>query len=518
MQKLRTALAGVFVFLLSISTVSANVIHVIPQPSEMTAQDGSFSFTGATAIIPNGNTTEAKFLQTYLLQQFHLDVPLKNKADNGAIQLILNKQLRQALGEEGYKLDANSNRIQITAATSTGIFYGIQTLRQLVEKNGGQAAVAGVKITDKPRFGWRAFMLDEGRYFKGEQVVKKLLDEMARLKMNVFHWHLTDDQGWRIEIKKYPLLTKVGGRRDSTQIGGWNSPKYDGKVHEGYYTQDQIKNIIQYAAQRHITIVPEIEMPGHSSAAIAAYPWLGTSPTPIKVPGKFGVHYDVFNVANPKVVSFLEDVLTEVIALFPSKVIHIGGDEVKYDQWKADANVQAYMKSHNLATPADLQISFTNAISNFLAGKNRRMMGWNEIMGSKLHEFTNASDANATQKLAQGTIVQFWKGELNLITDAVSKGYDVVNSYHAMTYLDYDYKSISLEKAYSFDPIPAGLDPKYHSKILGCGCQMWGEWIPDEASMNAKVFPRLAAYAEDGWTLPANKNFETFSKAAAALW
>ncbi|MEZ2442687.1 beta-N-acetylhexosaminidase [Chitinophaga sp. RCC_12] len=513
MLKLRSTLAFAGLLLLSVSTMPLQAINIIPQPSEVKTLSGTFSLSGATAIIPGKCAGEANQLQQALQETYGLSLTLKPAAKNNYIRFSLDAKLEKELGKEGYQLQVTPDNITITAATSTGVFYGIQSLRQLITANGSAYTINAVSIKDKPRFGWRAFMLDEGRYFKGGETVKHLLDEMALLKMNVFHWHLTDDQGWRIEIKKYPLLTTVGSKRDSTQSGTWNSKVYDGKPHEGFYTQEQIKDIIKYAADRHITIVPEIEMPGHSSAAIAAYPWLGTTHTPIKVPGKFGVHYDVFNVSDPKVIAFLEDVLQEVIALFPSKVIHIGGDEVKYDQWKADAGVNAYMKAHKLGSPADLQIAFTNNISNYLAGKKRRMAGWNEIMGTKLHEFTDSKDVSATEKLAAGTIVQFWKGELKLITDAVSKGYDVINSYHAMTYLDYSYKEISLEKAYSFDPIPEGLDPKFHSKILGSGCQMWGEWIPDVKTMNHQVFPRLAAYAEDGWTIPANKNFTQFSDA-----
>ncbi|CAL1517871.1 beta-N-acetylhexosaminidase [Chitinophaga sp. MM2321] len=520
MLKLQSIVAGSLLLLLSLTTIRLQAVNIIPQPSEVKTASGTFTLSGATAIVAGKSTKEAQQLQQALQEAAGLDLALRPSAKSNFIRLSLNEKLKKELGTEGYLLNVQPGSITITAPTSTGIFYGIQSLRQLVKANGNTYTIDAVSIKDKPRFGWRAFLLDEGRYFKGAAAVKQLLDEMALLKMNTFQWHLTEDQGWRIEIKKYPLLTKVGGRRDSTQIGSWKGAiTFDGKPHEGFYTQEQIKDIIAYAAERHITIVPEIEMPGHSAAAIAAYPWLGTNKQPITVPTKFGVQYDVFNVSDPKVVAFLQDVLQEVIDLFPtSKVIHIGGDEVKYDQWKADAGVQAYMKQHNLATPADLQIAFTNNISNYLAGKNRRMMGWNEIMGAKLHEYNDEMKDGAKEKLAQGTVVQFWKGDLKLITDAVSKGYDVVNSYHSMTYLDYDYKSISLEKAYSFDPIPEGLDPKYHAKILGSGCQMWGEWIPDVAAMNRMVYPRLAAYAEDAWTLPANKNFSNFRTALAYFY
>ena len=303
----------------------------------------------------------------------------------------------------------------------------------------GRLIVQKSTLTDYPVFSWRAFMLDEGRYFKGKEVVFDLLDEMAALKMNVFHWHLTDDQGWRIEIKKYPKLTEIGAWRDSSEIDHFGSNRYDGRRHGGFYTQEEIKEVVDYAAKRNITVIPEIEMPGHASAAIAAYPWLGTSGKQIKVPGKFGVQYDIFNVADPRVIHFLNDVMDEVISLFPAPIFHVGGDEVRYDQWKESTLVREYMRKNDLRTPAELQVFFTNNVSNILASKGRRMMGWNEITGDKLHEFQSETDTKGKQKLAPGTIVHCWKGDPKLIKEAIEKGYDVVNSYHSYTYLDYTY-------------------------------------------------------------------------------
>ena len=251
-------------------------------------------------------------------------------------------------------------------------------------------------------------------------------------------------------------------------------------------------------------------MPGHSSAAIAAYSWLGTSKEEIEVPIRFGVGTDVYDVSDPRVYQFLTDVLDEVMDLFPSKVIHIGGDEVKYNHWKASESVQAYMQEKGLKSPAELQVFFTNRISHYLHGKGRRMMGWNEIMGHNLHEYQDAADTRSDQKLAAETVVHFWKGDVDLATHAASQGYDIVNSLHSETYLDYDYKSIPLKRAYSFDPVPAKLDPEYHHRVIGTGCQMWGEWIPTNGHMHFQVFPRIAAYAEVGWTLPENKDFKEF--------
>ncbi|CAF4909975.1 unnamed protein product, partial [Rotaria sp. Silwood1] len=403
---------------------------------------------------------------------------------------------------------------------TAGIFYGLQTLRQLIN-NKEKLTSPCVHIEDRPRFQWRSFMLDVARHFKNTSTIKQLLKEMSQLKMNRFHWHLTDDQGWRIEIKKYPKLTEIGSIRSCTQSGGWKSMKYDYTIHEGYYTQEEIKEIIQYANERHIQIVPEIEMPGHASAAIASYPSLGCNPQQqINVPGKFGVHYSVFNVANPQTMEFLENVLEEVIDLFStSDVIHIGGDEVQYDQWKSSTEITTFINEHNLQSPADLQIWFTNKISNFINGKHRRMMGWNEIIGgSKLHHYTTESDILTKEKLAQNTVVHFWKGSLDLLNKTISQGYDVVNSNNKYTYLDYNYNRISLEKAYNFDPIPEKLLEEYHSKILGLGCQMWGEWISTVDKMNQQIFPRVAAYAEVGWTSLKNKNYQNFQQKLASYF
>lgn len=417
------------------------------------------------------------------------------------------------IGLEGYRLVSNDYGTKITASDTKGLFYGLQTFRQLITSQNNTLVIPFVEIADSPKFLWRALMLDEGRYFKRKEEVKKLLDEMARLKMNTFHWHLTDDQGWRIEIKKYPLLTKIGGKQDSTQIGNWNSNIYDGKVHEGFYTQEEIKEIIDYAAKRQITIVPEIEMPGHASAAIAAYPQLGTEKQSIKVPTRFGVQYHAYNVADLKVIQFIKDVLDEVCNLFPSETIHIGGDEVKYDQWKKSAQVRNFMKEQNIKTPADLQIWFTNTISHYLESKKKHMMGWNEITGVKIHDYTDFEDAASGASLAEGTIVHFWRGDPSLIKQTVKKGYQVVNSYHEYTYLDYDTAYTSLEKAYHFDPL-AGITGKKTDLIIGIGAQMWGEWIPTPSDMYRKLYPRIAALAECGWTSPSNKSWKRFNQAA----
>lgn len=359
-------------------------------------------------------------------------------------------------------------------------------------------------------------MLDDCRNFMGMDVVKKMLDHMAMLKMNVFHWHLTDDQAWRIEIKKYPKLTEVGGTRKDTQLARGSSDRV-GEPQTGHYTQEEIREIIRYAADRHIVIVPEIEMPGHAMAAIAAYPWIGSLGTTVEVPVTFGKMEDSFNVTDPRVVRFLKDILDEVAALFPGDAIHIGGDEVNHNPWMDSESIRGYMRANGLSTPMDLQIHFTNQISSYLASKGKRMMGWNDILGHDIHDERSGSTEKVEQTLEKSSIVHFWKGDLGLVESAARDGYEVVNSNHWDTYLDYTYQRLPLSKAYAFDPVPAGLPEAYHGKILGLGTQMWTEYTRTEADMLRQAFPRILAYAEVGWSFPENKNYDRFLKAVKGI-
>jgi hexosaminidase len=410
--------------------------------------------------------------------------------------------------DEAYKLKVTDNLIEITSKTKRGEFYALVTLSQLI-KNG---YIPEIIIEDEPKFSWRAFLLDEARHFQGKEVVKKLLDEMAYLKMNVFHWHLTDDQGWRIEIKKYPRLTEIGSKRDSTETkrNGPNGRVYDGKPHSGFYTQEDIKEIVAYAADRHITIMPEIGMPGHASAAIAAYPYLGTNKKEIKVPCRFGVGADVLDPSQFSTIEFLHDVLREVSELFPSKIIHIGGDEVRYDHWKKSRAVNQFKANYNLPTYSDVQVKFTNEISNFIEKElGKQAMGWNEILGIRTHDWASA-DAHAKTKLSQSAIIQFWHGTSEDFMEAITGGHCVVNSNGRQTYLDKSYGKISLLKAYQFNPIPEGLSEKYIDNIIGLGCQMWGEKTPTSERVYYQSFPRIAAYAETAWTVTEKKDYDRF--------
>jgi len=506
-------------FLFYNETFSQTSYPIIPYPNKLVEAEGEFEFKGKLssnfdiAFKSEMKTVGKIFEEEYFTRL----VPSKNG------NLVVRQN--SFLGKEAYKLTVTKNKILVEASTGTGCFYAFQTIRQLMKLTvNGSYKVSYCTIEDSPAYPWRAFMLDEARNFKGMKVVKDILDQMALLKMNIFHWHLTDDQGWRIEIKKYPLLTEVGAWRDSTRLRQmvWRNDRwhwddsgvYSNQSHGGFYTQEDIRNIVAYAAKRHISIVPEIEMPGHAMAAIAAYPWLVSSGEKIKVPSSLGIKKLAYNVANEKVYTFLEDVLTEVMNLFPGKIIHIGGDEVKYDTWKNNSDVEKLMKKQGLKTYPDVQIYFTNRIASFIQKKGFRMMGWNEIMGN-VH--VEEGEKVAESQLAKSSIIHFWKGDSLLVAEALAKGYDVVNARSVYTYLDFPGKRTPIKTAYQFSPAPKGLTAEQSKHVLGLGCHMWGETSPTVKLMQGFTFPRIAAYAEVGWTKEANKDFERFSKVLSNL-
>lgn len=494
---------------------------VLPQPQEINYVQGFVKLKDKPMVVySNELSNEALLLASYLKNDFAVEVTLEEGKDKGDVILLLDSTVLPDK-KGGYVLEAAGSQITIKASTPEGVFNGVQTLRQIIKEREGRLTVQKALVTDYPAFSWRAFMLDEGRYFKGKEVVLNLLDRMAELKMNVFHWHLTDDQGWRIEIKKYPKLTEVGAFRDSSEINHFHSNVFDGKPHGGFYTQDDIKEVVDYAAKRHIMIVPEIEMPGHASAAIAAYPWLGSTDEKIKVPCTFGVKNSAFNVADPRTRTFLKDVLDEVMELFPSRIIHIGGDEVRQEQWNNSSEVRTFMKEKGINSAAELQMWFTNHIASYLKSKGRIMMGWNDITGDKLHGYQSEVTIEAGNQLSEDAVVQFWTGNHDLLRKAAKRGYKIVNSYFKYTYLnfnhdritpglEYDFEPIPLEKAYAFNPIPEGLTMQEQKQIIGIGCQMWGEWIPQVEDMYRMIYPYWAAHAETGWTDNKRKNYNRF--------
>lgn len=484
-------------------------VPIIPYPNHVEVKKGAVDFSNGYQL--SGNSSQ---LEIFTKTMDDAGIAAGNSKKGIRVRLVMEGK---DLKHEGYKLTIGKGAVEIKAANEQGVFYGMQSLKQLLLKD---KVVPCMYIEDAPAFKWRSFMLDEARYFHGKETVKKLLDDMALLKMNRFHWHLTNDGGWRIEIKAYPLLTEIGSKRDSTQINDqgkkWKSELYDGVPHGGFYTQQEIKEIIAYAAERHIAIIPEISMPGHTSAAIAAYPFIGVTKQAIKVPVKFGVEKTVMDVTDQRAIDFFRQVLKEVAQLFPSEFIHIGGDEVKFDQWKESPAVQEYMSKNGVKNLYDLQVHFTNGISQYVADSlNKRIIGWNEILGKNVHEWSQDDNANAT--LAKNAIIQFWKGAAKDLLYGIEKGYEVINSDHSNTYLNYTYKEIDLKKSYNFYPIPEGLSKDQQKLVIGLGTQMWTEWAPTIKEVDYHVYPRIAAYAETGWTKLATKDFNRFDKSLQNL-
>ena len=498
--------------LLLTTPVIAQTLPIIPLPVQSERTEGVFKLHNALSI---RYKTELRKEAELLATGIENATGIKPQLYDEKLRIALHNYIEFTTGnsdeiKEAYTLEITSKGVKITGADAAGAFYGAQSLLQLIPLEGSKE-IPACNIKDSPRFGWRGMHLDVGRHMFDVKDIKKFIDWLAFHKMNSFHWHLTEDQGWRIEIKKYPKLTSVGGYRESTPpyLDRWGT---DGKRYGGFYTQEEIKDIVQYAADRHITIVPEIGMPGHAMAAIAAYPELGTKKEQIDVWAKFGKAYHTYDPSAESTYHILGDVFDEIFELFPSKVLHIGGDEVRFDHWKESKSVQELMKKEKLDTMADVQLYFTNRIAEIVQSKGRNIMGWNEIVGDDLHGFLKGGQTASAAKLDKDTVVHFWKGSPALAKKAIKNGHTIVNSTHSSTYLDYGYGSISLGKAYSFDPIIKGLDSKYHSKIIGFGCQMWGEWIPTVKSMENKVYPRLAAYSEVGWSELEDKNFSLFKE------
>jgi len=501
--------------------------QIIPKPAEITLFTGSPARLTPDSLIITETQDKAFLDQAGQLQQMlsagtGLPLPLKpaGQASKKAACIVIKKDpALAARGEEAYSIQSSPSGIILSAADAKGIFYAGQSLVQMMpsvfhDRTADKSAVrwniseTPFRIMDYPRFSWRALMIDEARHFFGEKTIKQIIDQMALLKMNILHWHLTDDTGWRIEIKKYPRLTSIGSKRRESEIGTWNSGKSDGTPHEGFYTQEQIRDIVQYAARRNITIVPEIEMPGHASAAAVAYPFLSLK-TPGEVPTTFIVN-TAFDPTSEKTYAFLSDVLDEVTAIFPGRIIHIGGDEVRYDkQWKGVPEIEEFMKKNGMKSYADVQMHFTNRMSGIIAQKGRRMMGWNEIYG---HDVNGDGGGKAGAKLDTNAVIQFWKGNTGLAKNAIRDGHDVINSLHTSTYLDYSYGSIPLQKAYGFEPVFPGLEEQYQSRVKGLGAQVWTEWISTPERLHYQAFPRACAFAEVGWTPAGKKDFPDFKK------
>jgi hexosaminidase len=469
-------------------------IQLIPQAREVKIGNGYFTIDEKTTITSfNDSEKEANYLKHIIEEssKFEIKVNLVESIDlsqtNNTI-LIFNQH--QTSGKEAYNLSITKNSLNIMAMSNEGIMRGIQTLRQLfvdefhTQEKRDSWYLPTVSINDSPKFKHRGLLLDCARHFYDKDVVKKYIDLLALYKMNVLHWHLTEDQGWRIEIDKYPKLT---------EIGAWRT-ELDGSKYGGFYTKEDIREILTYATERHITVIPEIELPGHSQAAIAAYPHLSCTGNQVDVANDWGVFKEIYCAGNDSVFNFLEDVLTEVMELFPSTYIHIGGDEAPKYRWKNCNDCQGRLKHNLLTDEHELQRYFISRIEKFLNKNGRQIIGWDEILEGGL-------SPNAT--------VQSWRGMDGGIKAAES-GHNAIMSPTSHCYLDYNLKAIDLEKVYKFDPIPTELAKDKQHFIIGGEVNMWTEHVPDESNLDSKVFPRLMAMSEVLWSYPEERNYEEF--------
>lgn len=489
-------------------------VDILPKPVSATPADGVFRLGSNTKIVASNDAGRrvATMLNEILFRDLGLRLRVtKKRQDRNAIVLNLQNMMGHYRSNEEYGLSVSPSLIQIAGDEPAG-FYAVQSLRQLMRSSNNGIEIRSVGITDYPRFHYRGMHLDVSRHFQPIEFVKKFIDQMAQLKLNYFHWHLTDDQGWRIEIKKYPKLTEIGSRRPETHTGSY-SPifKGDGVPHGGFYTQEQIRDVVAYAKERYITVVPEIELPGHASAALAAYPELGKGCAApdykFEVKKTWGIFKEVF-CPTDETFKFLEDVLDETIKLFPdSPYIHIGGDEVLKDFWKASAFVQEMKKKHNLKDEHEVQSYFVQRIERFINSKGKKIIGWDEILEGGL---------------APNATVMSWRGMKGGIEAAKSK-HDVIMTPTDYVYLDYGqgdpaYEPLNigsyvpLEKVYNFEPVPPELTADEAKYIIGAQANLWTEYIKTPAHVEYMAYPRMLALAEVAWSRKEDRNFPDFQR------
>lgn len=482
-------------------------VALIPAPASIQRGAGSFELDGRTPVVAmdSGSSSAAAAFSEFVARSHRLD--LKILAGGAASRSVIQFRIDPgAVGTapESYTLVVEPKSVKVSARDARGLFYGAVTLWQLLPVDGTKALeLPAVQIQDTPRFGWRGLMLDSARHFQSVEQIKLLLDAMALHKLNTFHWHLTDDQGWRIEIKRYPRLTAIGGCRIPAGDGGVGA---DGtpRPYCGYYTQDQIRDMVRYAAALHITIVPEINAPGHAQAAVAAYPALGVTGKQLPVLNEWGVNTTLFNVEE-STFQFLENVLGEVVDLFPGTYVHVGGDEAVKDQWKASPRVQERMRALGVKDEAGMQSYLIKRLERFLVAHDRRLIGWDEILEGGLPE--------------EATVMS-WRGIEGGI-EAANLGHDVVMSPSSELYLDYLQTDsaneppgrpalIPLQQVYAFEPVPAALAADKRSHILGLQANVWTEHMRTFARVQHAIFPRIAALAETAWSPVGKKDWNEF--------
>ena len=503
---------AIVALLFAVAVVSAQSIDtpIVPRPMEATAVKGSYTLSAKSvvAVADAELVRPAELFANYVAKELGATIAVKQQS-KGAIVLSVDK----SLAKEEYALHISSKGVKIVGGTAQGVFYGLQSLRQLIaagETTKKGVVLQGMDIKDKPLVGHRGVMLDVCRHFFTVAEVKRYLDIAAIHKVNAFHWHLTEDQGWRIEIKKYPELIKIGSMRKETVIGRHRiSKSYDGTPHGGYYTQEEIKDIVKYAAERYIEVIPEIDMPGHMVAALASYSHLGCRDEKFEVRTTWGISKDVLCVGKESTFEFVEGVLEEVVKLFPSQYIHLGGDECPRDRWKECPHCQKRIQEEDLKDENELQSYFMHRVEKFLAKHNRKIIGWDEIIYGGINK-------SAT--------IMLWNDKNR--AKAISLGNDVILTPKYFCYMDYyqtlrpfcnkegllfrDNRILTLRKAYSLDPFE-GLQPSEYGRIKGVQANLWTEFVPTFHRAQEKLLPRLAAVAEAGWTI-GKKNFEDFAR------
>lgn len=493
-----------FALILSCGPKKANIIEpaIVPEPQQMTVEmNKHFALNGKPSLMSQSKLAEQpmQFLNDFM-NTAGWDAKVVNQGP-AEIQFLQ----AEGMAEEAYTLNVDAQGVQISASHENGFFYGVQSLIQLLPPDKKIANLPYLEIKDEPRFAWRGLHLDVGRHFFPVEFIKKYIDLMAFYKFNTFHWHLTEDQGWRIEIKQYPKLTEVGSKRKETILEKNFDPYVgDGKPYEGFYTQEEIKEVVAYAQDRQVTIVPEIEMPGHSLAALAAYPELGCGPGPYEVGTRWGVYEDIY-CPSELTFEFLENVLIEVMELFPSKYIHIGGDEAPKTVWERSPVAQQVIRREGLNDEYELQSYFIQRIEKFLNANGRQLIGWDEILEGGL---------------APGAAVMSWRGEAGGIEAAEAEHY-VVMSPNAEMYFDH-YQAdpeneplaiggyTTIESVYDYEPIPENLEEEYHSYVMGAQANVWTEYMKTSNHVEYMVYPRAVALSETVWTKPENKDWAHF--------
>lgn len=503
---------------LSFSSDNKNIYAIIPAPVSLVKMNGSFTFSEKSKIILSTLNDETKLAADYLALLIKNPTGLSIPVEQGRKEISFSVFMSidpSIVNNEGYVLNISPEKIIIKAKSAVGLFYAVQTLRQLLpvevesEKKveGLILSVPACMIKDEPRFVYRGMHLDVGRHMFPVAYIKRYIDMISLHKLNTFHWHLTEDQGWRIEIKKYPKLTEIGGFRKETLIGhGKARPQvFDGKAYGGFYTQEEVKDIVAYAKSKFITIIPEIEMPGHALAALAAYPEFSCTGGPFEVATRWGIFPDVYCAGKDATFNFLEDVLSEVIDLFPGKYIHIGGDECPKDRWEKCPACQKRIKEEGLKDEKELQSYFISRIEKFLISKNRKLIGWDEILEGGL---------------APEATVMSWRG-IDGGIEAAKQKHDVIMSPNQYVYFWW-YQCepegqplaaggyLPLEIVYSYDPLPAELNETEQKYILGLQGCLWSEYVDSPELLEYMVYPRMFAIAETGWTPASKKDFEAF--------